>query len=607
MAETRRFKMHPKLLLDVIQKQAGSLAKAILEGAMNAVDAGATRFDITVDEETVMMEDDGKGFGSRKEVEDFFEVFGQPHEEGDAHYGQFRMGRGQIFSYGHNFWRTGNWAMTVDVKEKGLEYRLEDMKKDVKGCQILVTLYDKLSRLGLRDTKAAVQRFVRYLEIPVFWHQETDREQLSLDPAQQKWDYEDANCYIKFKETGSLDIYNMGVHVKTYDRWCFGTGGVVVSRKPLEVNFARNDIQSTCEVWKRVRKIVDKRSQDSIKKKPLDDAARGRLAMQLHGSEDNAYRNIKQQRLITDCCGKHITLMSFMDKIRKMPVSHAPRGNRTGDRIMQTGIAYVLADETLDRFGVDSIHGLVKLVRSAGGPAVEKPDIRELQSLAEQVINSTNILTDKELKPSERLWIRIASWFPQGYHQAIRNTVTWQEAEKLGLNKIRKFKIGVGAGLKGWTDGKSYIALERDFLSRLSYASIGDITMLGNLILHELCHLEDDQEVSAHDPDFYERYHDNSDMVGVFVNKALANVERDVGAVMKKTNRALNALLDRKDSTKLELEAFDKLGEILKAGKGAKMQDLDFSEVEARLVAAETIRKQPKKKARKIADLGFLK
>jgi hypothetical protein len=43
------FKMHPKLLLDVIQRQAGTLSKAILEGVMNAVDAGATHGAITLD------------------------------------------------------------------------------------------------------------------------------------------------------------------------------------------------------------------------------------------------------------------------------------------------------------------------------------------------------------------------------------------------------------------------------------------------------------------------------------------------------------------------------------------------------------------------------
>ena len=40
--ETLQFVMHPKLLYDVILRQAGSLSKAVLEGIQNSIDAGAT-------------------------------------------------------------------------------------------------------------------------------------------------------------------------------------------------------------------------------------------------------------------------------------------------------------------------------------------------------------------------------------------------------------------------------------------------------------------------------------------------------------------------------------------------------------------------------------
>ena len=39
--ETIAFTMHPQLLYSVIQRQAGTLNKAILEGVMNGVDARA--------------------------------------------------------------------------------------------------------------------------------------------------------------------------------------------------------------------------------------------------------------------------------------------------------------------------------------------------------------------------------------------------------------------------------------------------------------------------------------------------------------------------------------------------------------------------------------
>lgn len=76
-AETRQFQMHAKLLYDVIRRQAGTLSKAILEGIMNSVDAGATECRITLEPKRVTVNDDGKGFKNREEIEKFFEVFGQ--------------------------------------------------------------------------------------------------------------------------------------------------------------------------------------------------------------------------------------------------------------------------------------------------------------------------------------------------------------------------------------------------------------------------------------------------------------------------------------------------------------------------------------------------
>ena len=123
--ETRRFKMHPKLLFDVIQRQAGSLAKAVLEGVMNSIDAKATKCRITLTNNELTISDDGTGIRTRKSIEDFFETFGQPHDESEGKvYGTFRMGRGQLFAYGKNRWRTGPFEMKIDIKNKGLDYEL---------------------------------------------------------------------------------------------------------------------------------------------------------------------------------------------------------------------------------------------------------------------------------------------------------------------------------------------------------------------------------------------------------------------------------------------------------------------------------------------------
>jgi hypothetical protein len=76
--------MHKDLLLSVIQRQAGTLQKAILEGVMNAVDAKASGVSVKLTSQAVEIIDNGQGFRSRQEIEQWFEVFGQPHSESEA-------------------------------------------------------------------------------------------------------------------------------------------------------------------------------------------------------------------------------------------------------------------------------------------------------------------------------------------------------------------------------------------------------------------------------------------------------------------------------------------------------------------------------------------
>ena len=166
----RRFKMDEKLLFDTIQRQAGTLEKANVEGVMNSIEAGATLvivgLDISGPTAIMTITDDGKGFRDQQEIEDFFETFGKPHSENEkVIWKQFRMGRGQMFAYGKNTWRTGNFRMVVDIKEWGLNYEFEDDLPYHDGCEITIELYDNpIGRYpynSVAQYKEAIQKQVR--------------------------------------------------------------------------------------------------------------------------------------------------------------------------------------------------------------------------------------------------------------------------------------------------------------------------------------------------------------------------------------------------------------------------------------------------------------
>ena len=121
--------MHQNLLRDVIERQAGTIDKAVLEQVMNLIEAGATRGDITITPKRIVVKDDGVGFQSREEIEAAFEVFGKSDERKleNKRYARFQMGRGQGFAFARTTYRTRTFEMFVDIRDEelGLGYVLK--------------------------------------------------------------------------------------------------------------------------------------------------------------------------------------------------------------------------------------------------------------------------------------------------------------------------------------------------------------------------------------------------------------------------------------------------------------------------------------------------
>ena len=248
--ESRTFRMHDKLLLDVIKKQAGSVQKAVLEGAMNSIEAGATRVEVSVEPTQIRINDDGRGFQSREEIELFFETFGQPHTESEGkRWAQFRMGRGQMFAFGRNEWRTGKFIMRVDINQR-LGYDLQTNHQPVKGCSIIITLYEPLNDREIYGITKELGVFVKYVSVPVL----VNGRQVNSPPENRSWGPEtNDDAYILLNDGNELAVYNLGVLVCRFGKHHFGVAGTIVTKKRIEVNFARNDIIRSCPVWKRIK------------------------------------------------------------------------------------------------------------------------------------------------------------------------------------------------------------------------------------------------------------------------------------------------------------------------------------------------------------------
>lgn len=506
--EDRNFTVHPHILFSVIQSQAGTLGKALLEGVMNSIDAGATRVAVTLTKEGFTLRDDGRGFQNRDEILNWFEQFGTPHEEGDATYGKFRMGRGQMMAFATNIWRTGTFRMEVDIKGRGLDYRLAEKLSPVKGCRIEGTLYTPLSASEVDEISTEFTNLVRYAQIPVT----LNGKGLSKRPELQSWDAETEDAYINASRTGDLLVYNLGVLVRSYPSYEFGCGGVVVSKKSLEVNFARNDVLvHKCEVWRRIVKYLKRTNLFKVTNKPsLNDDERKFLAKQwAYGSIPTGMDlQLDTLKLFTDASGKHHTLrdIAAMGKLTVAPEKHA----RTGARLHREGHAFVLSKETLERFRVDTVDELVRMINDNSDVHlnVETKAFEEVALDCEEVYQ---VHEDCELTLAEQCALSALRDRHDKFHQ-------WFASHEKGSG-IRELKAGSSQVADGWTDGRTYVVIHRKELARAVKKGLPGFLSLLMLLTHEYCHDTADSESHSHDQVFLAKHHD---LVQYHMDKLLA-------------------------------------------------------------------------------------
>lgn len=542
VGEKRQFKAHEKLLLDVIQRQAGSLSKGLLESVMNAVDAKATFVNIRLDHNSVLISDDGKGFGSKEQLIHVFEVFGQPHDDSeDKVYGAFRCGRGQMFCYGHNDWRTGEYRMIIDIKNRGLTYELLEKQRKVAGCQIRVKLYDDCSEMDQLTISRDLERWCRYAPIKVYLNDKL----ISTDPANHKWDHVTDDAYIRLTQTGSLTFYNLGIHVCEFANYKYGTGGVVVSRKQLKVNFARNDIQSDCTVWKRIKPMVDQiATRNNVEKKVLDDGARQRLADQICTGQLKDDYSTTRLKLITAVTGRQYSLDTIS---HERTLSNAPRGDVMGDRLMRQKLAFIIADETLENFNVETAKDLYNLLKRKLPKATEywsKPTFKLFTELTEGMDDKSTILLENELKPSEVKWLALLQKASSRIRLPADSGNPYGKYVYGGWADGRRLCIGQSEVADGWTDGSSYVALSRAFLAK-NQMDIKGITNVLIVLCHEACHYSPDNVDHDHDQEFYESFHD---MIRQCLGSAVADALTFLPEIVKRTT----AKLTKKDAKTLD-------------------------------------------------------
>ena len=503
VTEIRDLAMHPKLLMDTIKRQAGTLQKANLEGVMNALEAGSpiVRIELNVDPNDITkarlsIGDDGIGIETKEELISHFETFGTPHEASEnTYWKQFRMGRGQMFAFGKNVWRTATFKMVVDIDNKGLTYELTENLPYVRGCQIDIDLYRNpigYSHSSIEKYKECIQEQVKFMENVILFN----GNQINTPASKAKWDFEDDNAYYSFNVGMDFKIYNLGAYVMQAPLADIGMMGIVVSKKQLKVNFARNDVLYDCKVYQNMLDII---KQNRIKRtrKPrrvLDPWERLTTLKEIRdGGQDFAIT--KSLALIKTAQGKHVSL-NFVRK-NKQEWCFAPFGSDLADRLIEreqaicfdeailTNLNYTEADGPLSNFftwlmGEDKTYSYQCKHTNNDWQTIEKMYV-DFNKISNSISDSYFTLPDKKLTVVERRVIKV-----------LNNFKCWGN---------RVINIGYSERSNAWTNGCSYITIDRSYLKRLSLTWDRHINKLMMLLTHELAHDCDTRGTHIHGPE----------------------------------------------------------------------------------------------------------
>jgi hypothetical protein len=210
----------------------------------------------------------------------------------------------------------------------------------------------------------------------------------------------------------------------------------------------------------------------------------------------------------------------------------APRGHQLASTLHRRKAVFAIASVTLERFDLprnpkrfreliaDLIAQTGSWHSSQSAERVAKWPYRKLSTLAEENDSRFELIDPKQWTPTEKLWLELLSYYG-GYDLARR------------LKQERR-QVLLGSGpAEAWTDGQTYIALNRDWLARRSYAKLQDLVDAGHLLLHAYCHNESDQQTHVHDVEFYQNYHDLTPAVGAFAEA----IFRGVANKLKRQNR----------------------------------------------------------------------
>ena len=202
-------------------------------------------------------------------------------------------------------------------------------------------------------------------------------------------------------------------------------------------------------------------------------------------------------KLFTDVSGRHWSL----NDLRYQSKLTVARGNeaKIGTRLHREREAFVLSEDTLSRFRVDSLGELMEFL--ADNTDV---DLRSKKAdFAELALGSSDhykVFEDHELTFKQQIVLNVL-------RQKADKFQKWFEASEKSSGKCTLLGGSSGVAL-AWTDGATFVAYDQKELDKAADGGMAGFFELLLTTVHEFCHDGADLESHEHDAVFYSKHHD---------------------------------------------------------------------------------------------------
>jgi len=401
----QEFEVTQGLLEDDMRRQAGSIEKSWLEAVMNSVDAGASKFEISIKSDHTNISDDGSGM-DKEEIEMYFKQFGYKDTDvEDKTFGRFRRGRGQIFNFGKVLWYTQDNVLVVNLDSDEARYPKEDVDVDLNNADSDVWVDgDEIvfNTEGLGFNQQPINSYVDGTEIWVDHYSEITSPEEKVGEFQDLAKYipwlHDIEIYVNNEEIdsdfnanfeteyayysfdastrfgSSTYLYNLGafvdtVRVKDNNGDKIPVNSIVVTKDELQLNNARTEVIDGCSVWNQVKDDLVEGVKQFLSSKNDLNSTQNKWLIKQASQDDILFEDIKDRNIIEDVSGNNLSLSD----LKQNDFAFAPEGN-------------AVAEEAMDRKGIlmvnDSYRDAITTMSSSESSQV--PEGRTYEDVVDQ-------------------------------------------------------------------------------------------------------------------------------------------------------------------------------------------------------------------------------